>query len=168
MAESSRLNPTKWHKCHVNMVLFVFRKLILQSCMRSHPVRLDVWFLVGPFVYFHTSCVWTAKALVRLAGCTGLPEPSLVAYVISTIISWAGSNDNQVNGTKARSRMLVSLALWLSPLSKSQFIIGKWRGLLPASFSNISNNTLYWHTFVHTCTAVLKKVVILEVSFFWL
>ena len=26
------------------------------------------------------------------ADATGLPEPSLVAYVISTIISWAGSN----------------------------------------------------------------------------
>ena len=31
--------------------------------MRSHPVGLDVWFCVGPFVYFHTSCVRTAKAL---------------------------------------------------------------------------------------------------------
>ena len=26
---------------------------------------LDVWFLVGSLVYFHTSCVRTAKALVR-------------------------------------------------------------------------------------------------------
>ena len=48
---------------------------------------------VGPFVYFHTSCVRTAKALARLRGCAGSPEPSLVAYVISTIISWAASND---------------------------------------------------------------------------
>ena len=60
------------------MARFVLRKLILQTHMRSHPVGLDVWFFVGPFVYFHTSCVRTAKALV--------------AYVISTIISWAGSN----------------------------------------------------------------------------
>ena len=71
---------------------FVLRKLILQTRMRSHPVELDVWFLVGPFVYFHTSCVRTAKALARLRGCAGSPEPSLVAYVISTIISWAGLN----------------------------------------------------------------------------
>ena len=28
--------------------------------------RLDVWFLVGPFVYLHTSCMRTAKVLVRL------------------------------------------------------------------------------------------------------
>ena len=49
-------------------------------------------FLVGPFVYFHISRVGTEKALVRLRWCAGSPEPSLVAYVISTIISWAGSN----------------------------------------------------------------------------
>ena len=52
---------------------------------------LDVRLLVGLFVYFHTSCVRTAKALVKLRVCAGSTEPSLVAYVISTIISWAGS-----------------------------------------------------------------------------
>ena len=69
------------------MALSVLRKRILQTRMLSHPVGLDVCFLVGPFVYFHTSCVRTAKALARLHGCAGSPEPSLVAYVISTIIS---------------------------------------------------------------------------------
>ena len=73
------------------MVLFVLRKFIIQTRMRSHPLGLDVCFLVGPYIYFHTSCVRTAKALARLRGCAGSPEPSLVAYVISTIISWAGS-----------------------------------------------------------------------------
>ena len=58
--------------------------------MHSLPVGLDVWFLIGPFIYFHTSCVQTAKALVRLRGSAGSSEPSLVTYVISTIISWAG------------------------------------------------------------------------------
>ena len=76
---------------HEMMALFVLRKLILQTRMQSHPVGLDTWFLVGPFVCFHTLCVRTAKALARLRGCTGSPEPSLVTYVISTIISWAGS-----------------------------------------------------------------------------
>ena len=73
------------------MVIFFLRKLILQMRMRSHPVGLDVWSLVSPFVYFHTSYVRTMKALARQRRCAGLPEPSLVAYVISTIISWAGS-----------------------------------------------------------------------------
>ena len=77
------------------MVLFVLRKLILQMGMRSHPVGLDVWFFVRSFVYCHTSCVRTAKALARLRGCTGSPEPLLIAYVINTIISWAGSYRTQ-------------------------------------------------------------------------
>ena len=65
--------------CHEIMALFILRKLILQTRMRNHPVGLDVWFLVGPYIYFHTSCVQTTKALVRRCGCAGSPEPSLVA-----------------------------------------------------------------------------------------
>ena len=34
--------------------------------MRSHPVGLDVWCLVGPYVCFHTLCVQTAKALAQM------------------------------------------------------------------------------------------------------
>ena len=68
---------------HEIMAHFVLRKLILQTSMRSRSVGLDV----GPFVYFHTSCVRTAEALERLRRCAGSPEPSLVAYVISTKIS---------------------------------------------------------------------------------
>ena len=79
------------------MALFVCRKLILQTRMCNHPVGLDIWLLVGPFVYFHTLCVQTAKALARLRGCAGSPEPSLVACVISTIISWAGWIKDWVN-----------------------------------------------------------------------
>ena len=63
-----------------------------RACASIHAVWLDVWFLVGLFVYFHILCVWIAKSLARLRGCAGSPEPSLVAYVINTIISWAGSN----------------------------------------------------------------------------
>ena len=75
-----------------NLLIYLsLPKLVLQMCMPSHPVGLDVWFLVRPFVYFHALCVRTAKALARLRGCAGSPEPSLVAHVISTIISWAGS-----------------------------------------------------------------------------
>ena len=48
---------------HEIMVLCVLRKLILQTRMRSHPVGLDVWRLVGLFIYFHTLRLWTAKAL---------------------------------------------------------------------------------------------------------
>ena len=74
-----------------DMVLFVLHKFIIQTRMHNHPVRLDVWYLIGPFSYFHTLCLQIAKALVRLSRCAGTPDPSLVAYVISAIISWAGS-----------------------------------------------------------------------------
>ena len=83
-------HPT-FEPTHEILAPFVLRKLILQIRMRSHPVGLDVWFFVWPFVYFHSSCVRTKKALVRLRRCAGSPEPSLVAYAISTTISWFGS-----------------------------------------------------------------------------
>ena len=51
------------------MALFVLRKLIIQTHMRSHPVGLDIWFLVWPFFYFQSSCVRTAKAVARLQMC---------------------------------------------------------------------------------------------------
>ena len=34
------------------MAIFILRKLILQTCMCSQPVGLDVWFVGGPFIYF--------------------------------------------------------------------------------------------------------------------
>ena len=34
------------------MALFVLRKLIFQTHMHSHYLGLDVWYLVGPFIYF--------------------------------------------------------------------------------------------------------------------
>ena len=37
---------------HEILALFVLCKFILQIRMRSHPVGLDVWFLVWPLVYF--------------------------------------------------------------------------------------------------------------------
>ena len=85
------LAKTKYEPCHEIMVLSVLRQLILQTHMCSHPVGLDVWFLVWPFIYFHTSCVRTAKALAKMHGCAGSPEPLLVTYAIRIIISWAGS-----------------------------------------------------------------------------
>ena len=71
---------------HEIMALFVLRKLILQTRMRCHPVWLDVWFLVGPFVYCANS-----EGSGETSRMRRLPEPSLFAYAITTIISWAGS-----------------------------------------------------------------------------
>ena len=45
------------------------------------------WYFIGPFVYLHTLCVHSEGS----GETARMPEPSLVAYVISTIISWPGS-----------------------------------------------------------------------------
>ena len=73
------------------MALFVLRKLLLQTRMRSHQ---DFWSDPSSTSILHVCEQRTAKALARLRGCAGSPEPLLVTYVISTIISWAGSNIN--------------------------------------------------------------------------
>ena len=93
-----------YEPAHEIMVLFILRKFILQTRMRSHPVGLQVWFLVRPFVYFHTLCVRTAKALgrLRIRGCAVSPESLLFAYAISTIISWAGSSDEMIRRSRFR------------------------------------------------------------------
>ena len=78
--------------------------------MCSNPLGLHIWFLVRPFVYFHTLCVQTVKALAKLrrCKCAVSPEPSLFAYAISTIIS-----------------------SWLISWSKfSQVVFGNWDGPL--------------------------------------
>ena len=62
---------TIYEPSHEIMVLFILRKLILQTRMRSNSVGAICLILVGPFVYFHISCVRIAKALAilrRLAG----------------------------------------------------------------------------------------------------
>ena len=66
MGPANRRRP--FESCCEFMVLFVLRKFILQTRMRSYSVGLDVWYLFGHFIYFHTSCVRTAKALARLRG----------------------------------------------------------------------------------------------------
>ena len=88
MKISEGLKSTSNESAHEIMALFVFRKLILQTRMRSHPVALDVWFLVR----LSSTSILHVYEQRRLCGCAGSPEPLLFAYVISTIISWAGSN----------------------------------------------------------------------------
>ena len=87
----------EWNEpSHEIMILFVLSKLILQTRMHSHPVGLDVWFLVGPLVYLklyvckHRRLWWDCASTQAIRA--GSPDPSLVMYMISTIISWAGSN----------------------------------------------------------------------------
>ena len=82
------------------MALFVLCKPILQTRMRSHPVGLDVRFWSDPLStsilhMCEQGRLWRdcTDAQAHLSGCSGSPECLLVANVINTIISWAGSNE---------------------------------------------------------------------------
>ena len=124
--------------------LFVLRKLILQTGMCSHPLGLDAWFLVGPFVYFHTSCVRTAKALARLPGYADSPEPSLVAYVRSTIISWAGSNSVEI-----WQRLHITLcSLSMAFCTKSQYNIDVFDINLKSYITCCNKPIKAWHSVI--------------------
>ena len=59
----SLLSSSEYGPAREILALFVLHKSIFQTRMLSHPVGLDVRFLVGHFVYFHISCERTAKAL---------------------------------------------------------------------------------------------------------
>ena len=143
---------------HEIMVLFVFHKLILQMRMPSHPVGLDVWFLVRPFVYFHGSCVRTAKALARLRRCTGSPQPLLVTYVVSTIISWAGSDIFNTKKHISFSNYIETFNSWSANIAYSFYIhtIGK-----EFKHSNPKDLLLY---VLHVKFKVMDKYVLKQIK----
>ena len=71
-----------WH-LHVSPSV---NSIFKHACAAIHwRYTSDFW--SEPFVYFHTLCVRTAKALATLRKCAFSPEPSLFAYAISTIMS---------------------------------------------------------------------------------
>ena len=87
-----------------------------------------------PFVYVHSSCVRTAKALARLRGCAGSPESSLVAYAISTIISWAGSNKPQHDKTNTMTCAQRRLRSAWAPAWSDQSSLCSIKSLRPKVF----------------------------------
>ena len=157
---------------HEIMVLFILHKLIFETCMRSHPMGLHVWFLAGHFVYFYTSCVRTAKALARLRRCVGSPEPSLVTYVISTIISWAGSISIQIfpegafwvpSNLRHSCRIGFSSLMWLDAFTRKKLTRSFKRrfSFLKEKF-NISNSNNHFKglsiPYKHECSCIKEFI----------
>ena len=60
--------------------------------MHSHILRLPICIFAWNFLEVSLTCLRTVKSLARLCLCAGSLEPLLVAYVISTLFSRAGSN----------------------------------------------------------------------------
>ena len=82
-SDDSKQNGELYEPTHEIMALIALRKLNLQTRMRSNPLGLHIWFLVWPFVYFHTLCVRTAKAQARLRICANSKGSS-----VSSITLW--------------------------------------------------------------------------------
>ena len=101
---------------HEVMVLFSLHKLILQTRMRSHPMGLDAWSLVGPFDYFHTLCVrmrdW-ADVQARLI--------YMVLYdKYHNRISWTRNSSNLIHNLYSK---LLWLPLQIQLLRKSKIFV---------------------------------------------
>ena len=75
-------------KTDLSVMLCEIPQMRLHSLWKGSKVRLFAW----SFLYIPILREPTVKALARLRGCAGLPEPLLVAYVISTFFTRAGSN----------------------------------------------------------------------------
>ena len=58
--------------------------------MPNHSEGPGIWLSVWRFLLTHCLYVRAAKVLARLRGCTGSPEPSLLAQAISTKFAWRG------------------------------------------------------------------------------
>ena len=96
---------------HKKRYLSVMRWAIFQISMRCHrSTTRCLKLLLVLYISFHLNVyrfmlllskplanadthVWMVKALARLRECAGSPEPSLFAYVINTIFTWADSNE---------------------------------------------------------------------------
>ena len=58
--------------------------------MPSHSERPGIWLSVWRFLLTHCLYERAAEVKARLRGCAGSPEPSLLAYAISTRFAWRG------------------------------------------------------------------------------
>ena len=58
--------------------------------MPSHSEGPEIWLSVWRFLLTHCLYEWAPKVLARLRGCAGSPEPSLLAWAISTKFAWRG------------------------------------------------------------------------------
>ena len=77
-----------------NLCLRTFRHDKFQLRMPSHSEGPGIWFSVWKFLLIHCLYERAAKVLARLGGCAGSPEPSLLAWAISTKFACRGPSKN--------------------------------------------------------------------------
>ena len=79
-------SPTLWYLGLENEIL------MLIAYAQKPPVNIHArigweYRLIWVFLYIHTLCMRTVKAMARMRICAGSPEPSLLGYMICAEIS---------------------------------------------------------------------------------
>ena len=81
----------KWYEPRqANLCLRAFRHDKFYLRMPSHSDEPGIWLSVWRFLLTHCLYERAAEVLARLRGCAGSPEPSLLAYAISTKFALRG------------------------------------------------------------------------------
>ena len=132
--------------------------------MCSHPGGLNVWFLVGPFVFFHTLCVRTVKALVRLhrlalafGGCLCDKDNNLMSWLISLSNLNTGPITGHIVSFDFRChRHWIATVPCKNVLKRKYYLFCGWMNVMckigrhgNTSFKALVH--LCWHVFVLTC-----------------
>ena len=73
-----------------NLCLRAFRHDKFYLRMSSHSEGSGIWLSIWRFLLIQCLYERAAEVLARLRGCAGSPEPSLLAYAISTKFAWRG------------------------------------------------------------------------------
>ena len=82
--------------------------------MPRHSEGPGIWLSVWRFLLTHCMYERAAEVLARLRGCAGSPEPSLLAYAISTRFAWRGPN-NLLWSVKTKKNSGLSRTAWGNP-----------------------------------------------------
>ena len=82
--------------------------------MPSHSEGPGIWLSVWRFLLTHCLYERAATVLARLRGCAGSPEPSLLAYAISTKFAWRGPINAHEQNQEIRVRHIHVMGYFLA------------------------------------------------------
>ena len=95
-----------------NLCLRAFRNDTFQLRMPSHSEEPGIWLSVWRFLLIHCLYAQATKVLARQRGCAGSPEPSLLAWAISTKFAWCGPNHGEDCSLSKQKSLILTFTIW--------------------------------------------------------
>ena len=123
--------------------------------MPSHSEGPGIWLSVWRFLLTHCLYQRAAEFLARLRGCAGSPEPSLLAYAISTKFAWRGTIFLFPYWPVVRS-CSIFIVLWChatEPFLISYVLVTTILYVRAALSGNVSPHSHWSRLCVHICVA---------------